>query len=58
MLDRILKISKHEAWMIFTNRSPIRLSSDVDVDKIIEIVMNDDSEVLEDTQVIELDDVA
>lgn len=55
MLDRILKVSKHQAYMIFDDGRVIGLYSDVDVDRIIEIVLpHRFIEVDEDTQVIEL----
>jgi len=55
MLDRILKVSKHQAYMIFDDGRIVGLYSDVDVDRIIEIVCpNRYIELDEDTQVIEL----
>lgn len=61
MLDKVILISKHEAWMIFTDRPPFVLSSDVDVVQMIKMMLsplgNDSapmttSETLEDTQSI------
>lgn len=35
MLDKIMLKNKHEASLIFTDRSPVRISSDVDVVPIL-----------------------
>lgn len=40
MIDKIIKISKHKAFIIYTNRVPIELNSDEDVTNIIDIALS------------------
>lgn len=55
MLDKIVVVSKYEAWLIFTDREPIILRSDTDVYHMIAIVLDEPIDNQDEvTQVIEM----
>ncbi len=59
MLDKVLVVSKHQAYLIFTHREPVGVYSDKDVLVLLMILLDIPyAGYLEDTVKIEREEVA